>query len=151
MIYELINPSDKITFIANDDQCAFFVTVILGKGKYGCQNIDTGKSMETILMFASERQIDETINQNLGSSLSEFLKKRKDDVINSLKSFAYLSGDERRIYDSACEAITDPDKLNEFKSKHEDHNRTSMSRIVKSAWMYAEKLEGKDVVYEKHR
>ena len=47
---------------------------------------------------------------------------------------------DRRTYDSAIKAITEKEKLEEFKKQHENENRTSMSEWVKTAWRYGEKL-----------
>jgi hypothetical protein len=46
----------------------------------------------------------------------------------------------RSLEELTIEAITDPEKLKEFKDKHEDSNRTSMSSWVKVAWKLADRF-----------
>lgn len=143
-IYELVTPSDPITFKAKDDKVAFTCALLLGRGKAGCHRRDENNNevnLETLLMFASEEMIDSTIQEKLGCDIDAFIKSNKADVKACFQSFAYGSIEDRKTYDDAIEAITDPEKLKEFKSKHEDRNRTSMSQWVQGAWDYAEQLK----------
>lgn len=138
MIYEFITPSDAITFRAIDDKVAYCVTVIVGHGHAGCQRED-GESLPTLIIFSND--LDKEIESYLGVGLVEYSKQEKDAIAEALESFAYGSVSERKTYDDAIEAITDPEKLQDFKEKHEDRNRTSLSRWVQSAWNYANKIK----------
>jgi len=70
----------------------------------------------------------------------EFLEANKPKIAECFKSFSYGSASDRQTFDDACDAITDPEKLKEFKAKHEDKNRSSMSQWVKGAWQYGERM-----------
>ena len=76
-------------------------------------------------------------------SLADTLKRaiEKEEMKECFKSFAYGSVSDRQTYDDACDAITDSEKLKEFKLKQEDRNRTSMSQWVLSAWKLAERMK----------
>lgn len=137
-IYEFITPSDPITFKADNDKIAFVCVLLLGNGKAGCTNTATQESIPSMLMFSKDP--DKAIEDFIGGDFKEFLEANKSSIAECFKSFAYGSVSERRTYDNACEAITDPDKLKEFKAKHEDAERSSMSRWVATAWNYAERL-----------
>jgi len=139
MIYEFITPSDPITFKADDNKIAFTCALLLGGGKAGCDNIDTGESIPTMLMFSSNPE--EKIVEYLGVSVSKFIEENKNAIKECFDSFSYGSVSERHTYDDAIAAITDPIKLQKFKSKHEDKNRTSMSAWVARAWDYAKKMK----------
>ena len=138
MIYDFITPSDPITFKADSKKVAYFCALILGNGKAGC-NSENGESLGTMLMF--DPNAKETAEEFLEESLDSFPKHYKEDVISCFQSFSYGSTSNRKTYDSAIEAITDPQELKEFKRKHEDENRTSMSQWVKSAWDYADSFK----------
>jgi hypothetical protein len=143
-IYELITPSDSITFKTDDDKVAYSCALILGSGKAGCSRRDENNnevSIPSLLLFDSEPET--TIKEYLGETLDEFLDSHKQKIIDCFKSFAYGSIEDRKTYDDALEAITDDEKRKEFQSKHEDRNRTSMSRWVQGAWNIAKKLEEK--------
>jgi len=143
-IYEFITPSDPITFKTEDDKVAFACALILGQGKAGCNRYDENNnkiSLGTLLMFASKEVIDKEIDEKLGCELDDFIKNNKPEIKACFESFTYGGLEDRKTYDDAIEAITDPDKLKEFKSKHEDRNRTSLSRWVQSAWNIANKLK----------
>jgi hypothetical protein len=137
-IYELITPSDPITFKANDNKIAFFCAVLLGNGKAGCDNKTTDESLPTMIMFSQNP--DKDIADYIGCDLTKYVKANKLSIAKCFKSFAYGSVSDRETYDNACEAITNAKKLKEFKAKHEDKNRSSMSQWVKSAWQYGEQF-----------
>ena len=137
-IYKFITPSDPITFKTDDDKVAFTCALLLGNGKAGCDNKTTGESLPTMLMFAKDPEKD--IQEFIGGDLKEFIKANKHKISDCFKSFAYGSVYERVAFDDACDAITDPEKLKEFKAKHEDKNRSSMSQWVKHAWRLGENI-----------
>jgi hypothetical protein len=117
-IYEFITPSDPITFKADDDKVAFTCALLLGNGKAGCTNLKTGDSIPTMLMFAKDP--DKDIQEFIGGDFKEFLEANKPKIAECFKSFSYGSASDRETFDDACDAITDPEKLKEFKAKHED-------------------------------
>jgi hypothetical protein len=137
-IYEFITPSDTITFKADDDKVAFMCALLLGNGKAGCTNLKTGDSIPTMLMFAQDPEKE--IQEFIGGSPKEFLEANKPKMAECFKSFSYGSASDRKTFDDACDAITDPEKLKEFKAKHEDKNRSSMSQWVKAAWERGERM-----------
>lgn len=137
-IYEFVTPSDPITFKTDDDKIAFVCALILGNGKAGCRNIDTDKSIPSFLLFSEDPEA--SIKDYIGADLGEFIEKNKPNIAECLMSFSYGSVSERKTFDDACNAITDPEKLIGFKAKHEDENRTSMSQYVKTAWNIGKKI-----------
>lgn len=142
MLYELVTPSDPITFTAANDAVAYAVALYLGSGKAGCTRED-GQKIDCLLLFATADQTTESIRVNLGMEFKDFMEANHDEVVAAFESFAYGSFDDRRQYDDAIAAITDAKKLAEFKAKHEDRKRSSMSRWVKSAWDIAAALRNR--------
>jgi hypothetical protein len=138
-IYELITPSDPITFKAINDKVAFICALLLGNGKAGCKNALTGENIPTMLAFSSDPEKE--MISFIGGDVSEFIESNKKDISKCFLSFAYGSVSDRQTYDSAIEAITEPEKLKEFKEKHEDQNRSSLSKWVQHAWNYGEKFK----------
>lgn len=137
--YEFITPSDSITFKAPDDKVAFACAVLLGNGKAGCKNLKTGESLGSMLFLS--RDPDAEMTKFLGMPMGEYLKQNTVAVKESFLTFSYGSVEERRTFDDACQAITDPKKLKKFKADHENRNRTSMSEWVKHAWHLGEKIK----------
>ena len=142
MLYEFITPSDPITFAAPDDKIAFVCALILGNGEAFCTRED-GEKVGTCFLFAGEGVLDAAIQETLGSNLSDFMDANCEAVATAFESFAYGGFERRRQYDDALAAITDPHKIAEFKAKHEDRNRSSMSTWVKGAWSYAKNFRAK--------
>jgi hypothetical protein len=139
MIYEFITPSDPISFIAPEDKIAIAVAIILGNGKAGCKS-EKGESLPTLYLFHDNPMPE--IEADLGMPLDSFIETNKKEIADSFLSFAYGDIEDRHTYDDALQAITDPEKKREFKNKHEDRNRTSMSKWVATAWKYGEALLG---------
>ena len=137
MLYKLINPSDTITFIASDHKLAFAAAVYLGSGKVGVRCVDHPDATIPALCAFSPKPI-KIIEEYLGDNINIFINKNAEAMAVCYESFAYVSIEGRRMYDAACAAITDQEKLAEFKAKIEDERRTSMSRWVLAAWKYAE-------------
>lgn len=140
-IYEFVTPSDAITFRAENDMIAFMVCLFLGEGKAGCHK-ENGESINTMTAFIfNEDARKEVYREYCGTDdLQSVFDENISKVVNSLKSFSYGSISDRKQYDDAIEAITDPAKLKEFQNKHEDRNRTSTSKWVSYAWETAKAL-----------
>jgi hypothetical protein len=140
MIYEFITVSDPITFIAESDAVAWTVASLLGEGKAGCDRED-GESMNTMTAFVPESKRAEIYMKYIGTEdIGGYVKEHKKEISDAFLSFAYGSIRQRKQYDAAIAAITDTDKLKQFKVQHEDMQRTSMSRWVNYAWFLGEKL-----------
>ena len=140
MLYEFITPSDPITFHAADDGVAFCVATLLGNGKAGCKNCDTEKSLASMTAFMTEEGRKEIYSSYCGGNLEQYVEEHLPDIAAALQSFAYGSPQDRKVYDAALAAITEPEKLDEFKKIHEDSMRTSMSRWVAYAWEQGQRL-----------
>ncbi len=136
--YEFITPSDAITFKAASDRTAYACALVLGSGKAGCRNTDTGAEVPTLLLFAQDPEKD--ISGYLGATIGEYMEANGPEMAECFDSFAYVSATERRIYDDALDAITDAENLLAFKQKHEDRSRSSLSEWVAAAWKYAAKM-----------
>jgi len=139
MTYEFITPSDAITFVAPDDKVAFVCALVLGRGKAFCKRED-GVDLDTCVLFRSEADVETIVRDALGCGMPEFMESRWGEVADAFDTFAYGSFEDRRQYDDAVAAITDPEKLAEFKAKHEDRRRTSMSEWVRGAWDLAKSV-----------
>lgn len=140
MIYSLVNPSDTITFLADDDKIAFLCAFVIGSGQYGCENIDTGKDLKTLLLFDPNHE--KTIDAFLGESNEDFVKKNLLQIAECFDTFAYVSPSKRIEYDKLISQYNGIE-LSNFKKAYEDKNRSSMNKIVLKAWNYADSLRKK--------
>ena len=149
--YELVTPSDTVTFAANDDLIAYAVTLIVGQGKAGItkltdKNLDNQENFpyQPFIAFMNKHHSDMIIQDAFGCKLEEYVEdiEVRKKIAECMNSFAYGDLESRIVFDEAMEAIDDPAKREKFRKGHEDRNRTSMSQIVKGAWDYAEQLKG---------
>lgn len=152
--YEIVNPSDHATFLAPDRDIALAVVTLISEGMYAarCLAVDGQPWKESAVGPAETLDVPFFIGDDSYESwwrargyaqepLTGILKDRRPEVAAALRSVAYCTLDDRLMYDAACAAITDPDKLAAFKQQHEDRKRSSFNRIVQRAWTWADRIE----------
>lgn len=138
MIYEIINPSDAVTFHAPDDTVARAVVLLIGRGMYGLEG--PNGSVSCLLAFASDVQTQQALREWFGdeeSGLSRFVDQHRDEVLAALDSVQNVSCDKRKEYDDELLALLE-EKREAYRKKTESKNRTSLTCIVKHAWEMAE-------------
>lgn len=138
-LYELVTPSDAITFRAKDDKTAFMAAVLLGNGKAGCHK-ENGENIPSMMMFS--RQPDKDITDYLAMPGNDWVNQNSDHLSQSLLTFQYTSLSERKDYEDQLAALPD-DQKQSFAAKWEDDHRSSMSQWVLSAWKYGHHLAKK--------
>ena len=141
-LYELVNLSDPIVFYAESDSVACCCTLLLGNGQLMFKRED-GKEPDPaapVLLLIPKNEMCDFITKLFGCTLDDFITQNMSAIRDCFLSFSYGDFCSRREYDMAISAITDQDKLNEFKSFHEDQMRTSMNQWVTHAWYYGKKF-----------
>lgn len=138
MQYELINPSDPYTFIAENKEIAALVVFSLST-MYGAVSQD-GKEEIPLFMFggAQEWYINE-----FGRNPDDGLEANQKEVAFALSSFMYGHFEDRRRYEAALNAITDEVKKEQFIAEWQD-SRSSITDIG----TYAHQL-GKSLIKKK--
>lgn len=127
MLYEIINPHDKATFEAKDDETAVLAMLVLGEGKYGCEDEASGRVC-SIAFFGFPDNVAGVTEENL----SERLNARNDDISAALASVIYCSLNDRK---AVIASGGDLEKFNEAK-------RSSMTDLAGRAHALAKALKG---------
>lgn len=130
MLWEVINPSDAVTFRADDPKIAVGVTLLVGEGSYGLED-ETGKDYPHHVPLRDEGADGEATQPYFPSldAMFKYLKDHPTETIDALESFAVVGKDERIDYEKALDAITDPAKLKKYKADFDDRHRTSLNNI----------------------
>jgi len=118
ILYEFITPSDPITFYAPDDDVALAVGIIIGSGKAGVTNTETGKSLPSLLLFLADLEARKAIEIPVAT-----WEARKAECIVAAHSFAVCDKGERAIYDEFTENGQNGIQV----AKWDDAHRSSMS------------------------
>lgn len=134
MQYELINPSDPYTFLAEDRESATLVVFFLGT-MYGAKSQD-GQEEVPLFLFGGAK---EWYQNEFGRTPDEGLEAKKEAVANALLSFMYGYFEDRRRYDAALNAITEDDKREQFIAEWQD-GRSSINDIGTYAHKLGKKL-----------
>lgn len=135
MEFELINPSDPYTFLADDWETAA-LTVFLINTSYGAQSKD-GSAEVPIFLFGGAADWYQDV---FGRTPDDGLAVKWQEVAKSLDSFMYGHFEDRRRYETALAAITDPNKKEEFKAAWQG-GRSSLNGIGTYAHKLAKRLE----------
>lgn len=135
MEYELINPSDPYTFLAESFEVAV-LTVFCISTAYGAKSKNGEKEIPLFIFGGSEAWFLGEFHKTVEESLNE----NKRAVADALDSFMYGGFNDRERYNLALELITDDDKREEFREKWQD-SRSSINDIGTYAHQIAKKIK----------
>lgn len=139
MEYELINPSDPYTFVAEDYETAV-LTVFLISTNYGAKPKDGGEDVP-IFIFGDAAS---WYVQKFGRSPDDGLTEKRQAVGNALASMMYGHFEDRRRYELALAAIDDPQKKARFIDEWQD-GCSSLNNIGGAAHRLAELIRKAEV------
>lgn len=125
MEFELYNPSDPYTFVAEDREVAALVVGHLSLA-FGAGTKDESKGNNVpIFIFGG---FDEWYTDTFGRTPTQGLEAKKKEVGEALLSFMLGHFEDRRRYEAALRAIDDPDKREAFMAEWQD-GRSSLNDI----------------------
>lgn len=139
MLFEIINPSDKCTVVADDLEVAAFVVVALGRGKYSLKGLDTDLEVPFFLFGGHDEWFTEKFDRNLEQSIQYTLQEKRQKVIEAFDSVLMGGVKAREDYDKAMSLIDCPVKQVEWRDHFKDQHRSSMNDICKYAWSVADR------------
>ena len=120
MEYELINPSDPYTFLADDAETAALV-VLLISNLCGAESKD--KKEYIPILLSPEQYIE-----RFGRTAKEGLNAKRNELAIALESMMYGHFKDRKRYEAALKAITDQEKKKLFMDEWQDAH-TSLNDI----------------------
>lgn len=138
MEYELKNPSDPYTFLAEDLEVAA-LTVFSISTLYGAEPKDGGESVP-IFIFGGAK---EWYLEQFGRTPDDGRKAKREELAAALGSMMYGGFKDRRRYEVALAAITDPEKKKEFIAVWQDAH-SSLNDIGTYCHELAKRLAGKE-------
>lgn len=110
MKFEIINPSDKCYISSENEKVAKFCCLLLGDGKYGLDNANTGETVFHIYLFGMS---DEVIIEEFGEPLNLFLEHNKKQIAECFRSFEY-AGERTSLNNIGARASVFYKKLTEI-------------------------------------
>lgn len=132
MQYEISNPSDPYTFVAESHEVAALVIFILGPA-YGAKPEDDEAESVPIFLFGGAT---EWYTEQFSRTPQEGLDALEDDVATALESVMLGHFSDRRRYSAALEAIDDPEKRKAFMAEWQDEH-SSLNNIGTRCHAYA--------------
>lgn len=134
MEYNLANPSDPYTFVADDLETAALVVFSIST-LYGAEAKEGGDTVPVFIFGGSE----EWYKEQFGRNFADGLKTKRKQVVEALRSMMLGHFDDRRRYEAALAAITESDKREKFIAEWQD-GCSSMNDIGTYCHKLAEKL-----------
>ena len=86
MKYEIINPSDKCYISSENEKVAKYSCLLIGNGKYGLKNVETGESVLSIYLFGISKG---EILIEFGEPLEDFFEHYKKEIAECMNTFEY--------------------------------------------------------------
>lgn len=136
MQYELINPSDPYTFLAETKEIAALTVFVLSTA-YGAKS-ESGEDEIPVFILGGSK---EWYLEQFGRTPDEGLEAEKRRVAEALQSFMLGNFRDRKRYEAALNAITDEEKREEFIELWQD-GRSSLNDIGTYAHELGRKLVG---------
>lgn len=147
MIFEIINPSDKCTLETDEYRVATFVSIILGRGKYGLNLVGKNVSKEDeeayhVPMFLfkdpSEWIAENFEENNLDDFLDDLISFNAKELSDCFYSVAYTDAEGRDEYNKKLESFKNEKEKLEWMKEWNDEKRSSLNNIVGLAFEYGE-------------
>lgn len=137
MQYELDNPSDPYTFIAENREIAALTVFLLGTA-FGATPQNGGDNVPVFIFGGAAEWYKETFSRTPDEGMTAL----EPGVSAALASFMLGHFEDRRRYEAALNAITDDDKRKVFIDEWQD-GRTSLNNIGGYAHQLAERINAK--------
>lgn len=136
-LWDLINPSDRVTFRAADLQIALFVAIAVGDGAYGAteilENGEAGLKVPLFLMNGRNAADDFCMeNWNLPWEQVEatVISDRPKELCEALSSFIYGDAGDRKLIEELLAALPDEATRETRLAEWNDERRSSMNNIA---------------------
>jgi hypothetical protein len=139
-LYEIINPSDCVTFHAPNDATAVAVVLAIGEGSYGARRCEDGADVGGLLLFATHDVVESSLKFWIGSDFETWADAHKAELAEALLDCATVKPEARDEYEKACARIDSLEDLLEYRGQVEDRNRSSANDIVGRAWVLGRAL-----------
>lgn len=137
MEYDLINPSDPYTFVAEDLETAALVVFSIST-LFGAEPKDGGEDVPVFILGGSK----EWYSERFGRTPDEGLAAKREAVAKALDSMMYGCFEDRQRYEAALAAITDEERRKEFIAAWQN-GHSSLNNIGTYCHRLAEKLSAK--------
>lgn len=126
MIYDLVNMSDAVTFVGDDDTLAGAAVLVLGRGRYGLNN-ENGDSVLPLMLFGG---LDEWLKERSIADFDGYLAANRIGIAGFLDTARYCDVSERKRYGDAV--------------KMDDDRRSSLNNIGAACKQIAEHLRERE-------
>lgn len=138
-LYEMVTPSDSLTFYAEDEKIAIAVTLFIGGGKAGLLRENGEQVRGTLLLFTTGLKAAATIDGLLGMPLGDFIEANRLKIADAMDTFATMDRHQRTMIDEARNYMT-PENFRKFRASVDDKARTSLSAWSEYAWKCADRF-----------
>ena len=139
--YEVINPSDKVTFVCEDPIIAAVVIILLGKGQYGGDCHEDDNKCVPLFMFGG---FEDWWKEHVGDTkIADYIAQNTPTISEALESCMCMGIEQRKAIAKAKEHMTEEQYRKYIAEVNNDH-RSSMNDICGRAFEIAKRLKEKN-------
>jgi len=140
MLYDILNPSDPMSFRAPDLQIAALSMFLLSNGKFGADCREGGGEDVPVFLFGGAQA---WWDEKFDTSIDDTIIRRAGEVADALDSIIYGDWGSRPRFEQQLEKIGDAQARRDFIDTWNDEHRSSLNNVVEVASGIAEQLREK--------
>ncbi len=143
MIYEVVNPSDAITFKTDYEKVAVATVILLGEGQYGLRREDGKKDYPFLLFVKGQEQINEHLKPYFNSvhEMFEYTKVHAKQIAEAFDSVVTADESWHIEYEKTLELLSDEAERQRYKDEFNDRHRSSLNNIYACAQSMKKRFE----------
>ncbi|OTG87839.1 hypothetical protein [Acinetobacter sp. ANC 3813] len=142
MLFEIINPSDKCTLVADSLELAAVAVCFLGSGKYALKGLDCEHEVPMFFFGGHDEWFLEQFNRNFEECSTAAFEEKAVEMIKIFDGVMIGGADQRELFELKQKDLNEADKK-AFRDQWLNERRTSMNNICARAWGIAENVAAK--------
>ena len=149
MLYEIVNPSDPYTILAESLDVAFVACLFLGNGHYAFDPLQEGGVKIPLFLFGGTEGREAWCQEHLHEPFEAVLKRvtteplKVAELATCFESCLIGRFEERETYQAGLDLIDDPENRVAWRVRWHDTRRSSLNDIGNRAHEMAVRLRKK--------
>lgn len=142
MLFEIVNPSDQCTLVAESLELAAVCVCFLGEGRYSLKWLDCESEVPLFLFGGSDEWFKKNFNSTTEESFENAFTNQLTELIKIFESVLLGGKDQRELFELKQKGMNEAEKA-AFRIQWNDERRTSMNNICGRALEIAEGMKAK--------
>ena len=142
MLFEIINPSDKCTLVADSFELAALAVCFIGNGQYGLKGLDCEHEVPPFIFCDVDEWFLKNFNRDFKGSSDFAFNENAAEMIKIFDGVMIGGADQRELFELKQKDLNEEDKK-AFRENWLNERRSSINNICAYAWRIAKNLKAK--------